>query len=130
MIVMLRLALVLLGLLFVWMGFGFLTNPVIAGGDFGLQTNGPQGLSSIRGDLTAYFWVAGGALLYGAWQRKGDLLLVPAALLGITFAARAVSVVVDGAYDGWPLPMAVEALTVVLALIGSRVLPHSALDPD
>lgn len=124
MIIALRIALALLGVLFVSMGFGFLTDPVAAGGDFGLVADGAQGLSSIRADFTAFFWVSGGAFLLGAWKRNGDMLLVTAALMGITLAGRGVSLALDGTYDAWFLPMTVEALAVILALIGSRVLPE------
>jgi hypothetical protein len=32
-------------------------------------------------------------MIWGAWKRNGELLLVPAALFGIAFAGRAVSLV-------------------------------------
>ncbi len=127
MILFLRLTLILLGIALVGVGFGFLTNPVTMGPDFGLEAVGNQGLSSLRADFTAYFWVAGGALLFGAWRRRGDVLLIAVALLGITFIVRAISLFVDGPYDGWYGPMAVEALTVIVALVASRVLPRSTL---
>ncbi|MBU2588399.1 MAG: hypothetical protein RQ806_03455 [Erythrobacter sp.] len=124
MIFALRIALALLGVLFVSMSFGFLTNPGTAGGDFGITALGPQGMASIRADLTAFFAVAGGAFLLGAWKRNGGALLVAAALMAIAFAGRSISVVFDGTYDGWFVPMGVEAVSVILALIGSRVLPE------
>lgn len=126
----LRIALILIGLLMIGIGFGFLTNPATIGPDFGLSPIGNQGMSSLRGDFTAYFWVAGAALVLGAWRRNGNLLLVPVALLGITFAVRALSLVIDGPYDGWVAPMAVEAVTVTLAFIGSRMLPHTDVASD
>jgi hypothetical protein len=124
MIIALRIALALLGVLFVSMGFGFLTDPVTTGGDFGIAAQGPQGLSSVRADFTAFFWVAGGAFLLGAWKRNGEVLLVTAALMGIALAGRGISLALDGTYDAWFLPMGVEALSLILALIGSRVLPE------
>lgn len=130
MITVLRALLLLLGLLFVWMGFGFLISPEISGSDFGLVANGNRGFSTIRADFPAFFWVSGGALIIGAWKRNGDMLLVTAALMGITMAGRTLSLVLDGTYDGWFAPMTVEAITVILALIGSRVLPHRALAPE
>ena len=126
MVIVVRVLLSLLGLLFVFMGAGFLLDPVGSGGDFGLSATGAQGLASIRGDLTAFFWVSGGCLLLGAWRGPAVLLYVAAALMGIVFAARAVSLVVDGSYDGWFIPMAVEGLTVVAAVIGARLLSNRA----
>lgn len=122
MVIALRVVLSLLGLLFLFMGVGFLTDPVGSGADFGLSAAGPQGLSSIRGDMTAFFWVSGASLIIGAWRSNLSLLYVGAALMGIVFCARALSAGIDGTYEDWYLPMAVEGLTVVLALLATRVL--------
>ena len=122
MMIVLRIALSLLGLLFVFMGAGFLFDPAGNGADFGLQATGPQGLSSIRGDLTAFFWVSGGSLLIGVWRENAMLLCVAAALMGIVFAARALSLALDGSYDAWFVPMAIEGLTVALALVAARMI--------
>lgn len=122
MVIALRIVLSLLGLLFVFMGTGFLIDPVGSGGDFGLEAPGPQGLASIRGDMTAFFWVSGASLIIGAWRGNRSLLYVGAALMGIVFMGRALGVTLDGTYDGWYPPMAVEGLTVVLALVATRVV--------
>ena len=59
-------------------------------------------------------------------SRNGDVLLVPAGLFGIALLGRIVSVAADGTEPGFWLPMAVEAITVVVLLVASRVLPHPA----
>ena len=118
----LRIALSMLGLLYLFMGAGFLADPVGSGSDFGLQATGAQGLASIRGDFTSFFWVLAASLTLGAWRNNATLLGVGAALAGIVFAGRCLSLVLDGAYDQWFLPMVVEALTVALALFGIRAL--------
>ena len=122
MIRVVRILLAVVGVVFVLIGSQVLFHPVAMGGDFGLTANGNQGLATIRGDLTAFFWVAGGALIYGVWKQRGDALHVAAALMGIVFCARGLSLALDGAYDGWALPMAVEAVTVVLCLFGARAM--------
>lgn len=124
MVLILRAVLLLGGLVFVLIGGSFLFDPLGQGGDFGLEPRGNQGLSTIRADFAAFFGVSGGALIFGAWKQRGDMLLVAAALMGITLAGRAVSLALDGTYEGWQMPMAIEALTVVLALFGARVLPR------
>lgn len=116
-----------LGLLFLYIGVGFLLDPSVAGGDFGLSPKGPQGLSSIRGDMTSLFWVTGICMIWGAWKRNGDPLVAAALLMGIVFAGRSVSLALDGTYEGWFMPMSVEALTVALCLIGWKLLPHHDL---
>lgn len=89
-----------------------------------LDPVGPGGLAVLRADMTAFFVVAGGCQLWGGWRRNGDLLLVPALLFGIAFTGRAISATLDGTAPGFAMPMAVEALQVVLAIAAWRVLPH------
>lgn len=113
-----------LGLLFLYLGAGFILDPSVTGSDFGLSARGAQGLSTIRGDMTAIFWVTGICMIWGAWKRNGDLLLVPAAIFGIALFGRIVSIFADGTYPGFWSPMLVEAVAVILSLVGSRVLPH------
>ncbi|NNF94090.1 MAG: DUF4345 family protein [Altererythrobacter sp.] len=117
------------GLFFVLMGIGFLLDPVGSGADFGIVPQGVLGFASIRADMTAFFVVAGGCMIWGAWARKGDPLLVSAALMGIAIFGRLYTLTVDGPHDGWILPIIVESVTVTLALLGSRMLPHTALVP-
>ena len=118
------------GLFFVLMGIGFLIDPISAGADFGLAPQGTLGLASMRADMTAFFVVAGGCMIWGGWARKGDPLLVTAALMGIAIIGRLYTLVVDGPHDDWFVPIIVEAVTIIIALMGSRMLPHSALVPD
>ena len=115
------------GIAFVLIGCGFLIQPESSAGGFGLAARGAQGLSTLRADMTAFFVVGGGAMIWGAWQRNGELLLVPAALFGIAFTGRLVSAVADGATPQFWLPMLVEAATVVVTLLASRHLPHEAV---
>lgn len=122
MIIGLRIALALLGVLYVGVGMQFLLDPVSMGGDFGLQPIGNGGLSTIRADMTSFFWVSAGAMLLGAWKQRGEVLYVTAALMGIVFAARCLSLALDGTYEGWLPPMAFEAVTVALCLMGARVM--------
>ncbi|XUU61017.1 DUF4345 family protein [Erythrobacter sp. HA6-11] len=127
MVTVLRALLLLGGIFYIGLGAGFLLDPASNGPDFGVIPDGAKGLSSIRGDFTAFFWVSGGCLIIGAWKRYGDMLLVTAALMGTVLLGRTVSLAMDGTYEGWWTPMLAEAITVILALIGSRVLPHDML---
>lgn len=118
----LKVVLSLLGLLFIYMGAGFLIDPAEAGADFGIGAAGAHGLTSIRADLTAFFLVAGGATLMGTWTARKEYLYVAAALMAIALVARLISAAQFGTFDGWVAPIVVEAITVVLALMGARVL--------
>ena len=95
-----------------------------AGASLGVEPVGLEALSTTRADFTAFFVTAALAMLYGAWKRSGEVLLVPAFLFGIALTGRIVSVVVDGTYEGFLMPMTVEALTTLVCLAGWRVLPH------
>lgn len=130
MILVLRALLFVGGLFFVAMGIGFLLTPVGSAAGFGLAPQGVMGLATIRADMTAFFVVAGGCLIWGGWSRKGDPLLVSAALMAIALVGRIVTLMTDGPYQGFWQPMLVEAVIVVIALIGSRMLPHHAFEGE
>ena len=46
--------------------------------------------------------------------------------MGIVLAPRFVSLAIDGPFEGYILPMAVEAIAVVLGLLGARTLPEKS----
>jgi hypothetical protein len=112
------------GLAYLVIGLGFIALPANSLTSFGLEASGAAGLSTTRADFTAFFIVSALAMLYGAWKRSGEVLLVPAFLFGVALTGRIVSVFVDGTYEGFIQPMAIEALTVAATLAGWRVLPH------
>jgi hypothetical protein len=115
------------GIVFAFIGLGFFFTPVPSGADFGLAPTGTMGHAVLRADMTAFFVVGAVCLIWGAWKRNGELLLVPAGLFGIAFTGRLVSAVVDGTYPQFWLPMLVEASVVVISVLGSRLLPHEAV---
>ena len=67
-------------------------------------------------------------MMIGAWRRNADLLLVPAAVMGIAVTVRGLSLAIDGTYPGWHVPMLVEALHVALLVAAWRVLPHHRIE--
>jgi hypothetical protein len=118
----------LVGLFDLFMALNFLLNPQATALGFGLTPTGIQGLSSLRADFTALFGVVAVCMMLGAWRRNGDLLLVPAALMGVVVAVRALSLGLDGTYPGWQAPMVVEVIHVVLLVAAWRVLPHHKIE--
>ena len=118
----------LLGLFDLFMGLNFLLNPLATGPGLGLAPLGTQGMSTLRADFTAFFGVIAICMMLGAWRRNGDLLLVPAALMGTAVVVRGISVMLDGPYPGWPLPMVVEAVHVIVLIAAWRVLPHHKIE--
>jgi hypothetical protein len=118
------------GIVFVLIGLGFFFQPQSTGASFALLPDGVPGLAVMRADMTAFFLVGGGCMIWGAWKRNGELLLVPAALFGIAFCGRLLTVIIDGPSRQFWLPMLVEAATVIVTLLGSRHLPHDAVGEE
>ena len=115
------------GIVFSLVGLGFFFQPQSTAADFALLPNGIPGLAVMRADMTAFFVVGGGCMIWGAWKRNGELLLVPAALFAVAFTGRLVTVVADGATPQFWLPMLVEGSTVIVMVLASRHLPHEAV---
>ncbi|MBU2032242.1 MAG: hypothetical protein KKH37_00525 [Alphaproteobacteria bacterium] len=113
----------LLAVLDVVVGFGFLVNPAQAGGEFGLSVLGNAGTSALRADFTAFFFVAALFMAWGAWRRRGELLLAPLALFTIAFTGRLINLLVEGAYEDWWIPMAVEMVHIVMLALAIRAWP-------
>ncbi len=118
----------LFGLFDLMIGLSFLLNPAETALGFGISANGLQGLSTLRADFTSFFGVVAVCMMIGAWRRNGDLLLVPAAVMGIAVTVRGLSLALDGTYPGWHVPMVVEALHVALLVAAWRVLPHHRIE--
>ncbi|WP_374528959.1 hypothetical protein [Novosphingobium sp.] len=121
----------LFGMFDLFMGLNFLLNPAATAVGFGLEPLGTaeiQGLSTLRADFMAFFGVVAGCMMIGAWRRNADLLLVPAALMGTAVTVRAIGLMLDGPYPGWPVPMAVELSHVILLVAAWRVLPHHKIE--
>ena len=119
----LRAILVLGGLLLGFMGLGFLVDPTSSGADFGISAAGAHGLTSIRSDFTAFFVVGGACLIWGALAQRRDPLIIGGALMLVTLASRLVSLSINGSFEGYITPMAVELVLGVAALLGARLLP-------
>jgi hypothetical protein len=118
----------LAGMFNLFLGLSFLLDPAGLGRQFGVSPTGPLGYAVLRADFVAFFLVIGFCMLRGAWRRNGDLLLVPAALLGVAFIGRAISAALTGTEPGFFQPMVVEAFQVVLLAIGWRVVPHHKIE--
>lgn len=114
----------LAGLFDLMMASTFVVDPASGGAQLGVGALGALGTSTIRADFTSFFGIAAFCMMWGAWRRNADLLLVPALLFGASFTGRLVDLAVNGAYPGFSVPMTVEAVHVVLMLAAWRILPH------
>ena len=120
----LRALLILGGLVLAVMGFGFLSDPVASGADFGIAVEGTHAITSIRADMTAFFLVSAACFIWGAMSRRSDPLIIGSALMLIALAARCISLVLNGSFDGFIAPMVFEGVFGVLGLVGAKVLPE------
>ena len=111
------------------LGASFFIDPAVAGNDFGLQSPTPMGLSAMRGDFAAFFWVAAISMGIGAWKRRADVLWPALALFAIAFTGRLVNLIVIGDYDGWWQPMTVEALHVIVIALAIKTFPWNGASP-
>lgn len=118
--VILSAILLALAIVDVVLGTGFLVDPAVSAADFGLAITGPHGSSTLRGDMTAFFYVSAIAMAWGGWQRRGDVLLAALGLFAIAFIGRFVNLVADGPYEGWMVPMAVEGLHIIVLIVAIR----------
>ncbi|MDF8331975.1 hypothetical protein [Novosphingobium cyanobacteriorum] len=125
----------LAGMFDLYMAGSFLFTPLDAGAGLGVTAIGlmggmqgaAAGISTIRADFTAFFGIAALCMMWGAWRRNGDLLLVPGLLFGASFLGRAVNVAVIGPYPAWWFPMLIEAFHFALLVAAWRILPHHRL---
>lgn len=126
MTIALRVLLALGGLVLALMGFGFLTDPVASGADFGITVEGTHAITSIRADMTAFFLVSAACFIWGAWKQRSDPLVIGSALMLVALAARFVSLAINGSFEGFVTPMAFEGFFGALGLIGAKLLPERA----
>jgi len=112
------------GLFFILFGLGFLLQPVETAATLGLAATNPLGSATLRADLLSFFGIAGICMMWGAWKRSGDILLVPAIMMGLAIIGRLVSAATDGAFVGFYRPILVEAAIFILLMIARNLLPH------
>lgn len=112
------------GLFFILLGLGFLLQPAETGGAMGVAAASPLGSATMRADLFSFFGIAGICMMWGAWKRSGDILLVPAIMMALAILGRIVSAATDGAYDGFYRPILAEAAIFALLMIARNLLPH------
>ena len=112
------------GLFFSLLSLSFLLQPSAALSNVGLTAGGIMGLATARADFFAFFAIIGIGMIWGAWKRRGDVLLVPAVVLLLTLAGRLVSAVVDGAPDNLLLAVLIEGGLAAMLFFARAVLPH------
>ena len=116
------------GLFFIMSGLSFLLQPQTTAPGLGLIPNGAIGLATTRADFFAFFGFLGICMIWGAWKRRGDLLLLPALALLMAIAARLLSLSLDGPNPAFASSIAIEGVLAALLLFARAILPHHRLE--
>jgi ribonuclease Z len=117
----------LAGLLFLFLGIGFITFPDILATAFFVQPITVQGLNSIRGDLGGLFLGMSFFCLLGAATGRNRWLVVPVIFLIIIMSGRLLSQTLDGFSAAGAQSLKIEAL--LLILLAAAILIQT-LKPD
>lgn len=121
----LRVLIGLSGLLFIALALGFLLDPAQAAARLGIGAIAPLGLATLRGDFIGFFGTAGILALLGAARGDARYFIAPLMLVGMTLAGRLITIATSGFDATMAPPMLVEAVTVVLLVLGRRSLKTS-----
>ncbi len=116
------------GLFFALFGLAFLFEPEVAGAALGLAGRTPQGLATLRAEFLSYFGTIGICMIWGAWKRNGDVLLIPAIMMTLAIAGHLVSAATDGAFEGFVALLLIESVFAVLLLSARNLLPHHTVE--
>lgn len=117
----LRLAIVVLGALFLLQGIAWLVDPVRAAAGLGMPLLDGIARSTQVGDLASFFLVAGATMLLGSRDGRSQLLWVPAALIGGAAVTRTLAWMFQGAAFAF-LFIAVEIVVAAILATGARRL--------
>ncbi len=118
----------LIGLFMILIAMSVLFQPATTAPSLlGITPEGPHALSTLRGDVQGFFSIIGITMLWGAWKRSGDLLLVPAIIMVLVVIGRLVGVAQDGMYDGFAMAVGMEVAITALLLWARALLPHHAI---
>jgi hypothetical protein len=115
----------LFGILFVALAAGFLLDPVQAASKLGVGSLGPLGLATLRGDFFAFFGAGGILSIMGAARNDARFLTAPLLMIAMTLAGRLVTVATSGFDAAMGPPMLVEAVIVLLLILGNRDLART-----
>jgi hypothetical protein len=120
----LRLLVTIWALFFGILGLRGLIDPSVYVQQFDLPTLGAAARNSVRADFSAFFLVAAGAALYGAWARDAaHWLRVPAMLFGGALLFRALGLALgDPMGPIVQTSMIAEAVSAVLLFTAARRL--------
>ncbi|MEM1434932.1 MAG: DUF4345 family protein [Pseudomonadota bacterium] len=110
-------------LLFLFMGIGFVMNPVQAGGGIGLEAMTPEGMNALRGDLSGLFLASAGLLIWALVRPNPYYLRAVAVLMLAIAAGRVTGFVTDPLANDSLIAFVVELVTAAVLLRAAVVPP-------
>jgi hypothetical protein len=122
---LLRIAVGLPGLAFVFNGVAWWVAPEFAGEQLGMPLLGGAGLSTQIADLASFFLTLGTCMLTGLMTGRGVWFFPAILLLGFAIFGRLVAWLFHGA-DLTVEMIAVEAIVIALLLATSRAMERTA----
>ena len=121
MIKVMRVVLVLMALIMLLGGVGFMFFPSAMEADFAVVASRADGMGTLRGDLGGLFLMLAIFTFYGSWPRKSQWLIVPIVFMVTVMAGRTVHVLIDGISQAAVRSFAVEIVALLLLLWARRV---------
>lgn len=119
----LRIVVVLIGLLFAFMGLNLMFNPLGSAEGMGLTPIGELGLNTLRGDLGGLFLASTVLLSIALIQRRAEWFLAVAVLMSAIALGRIVGFVLDGnPSDATLTALGFEIVITAVLIFASRRL--------
>lgn len=124
MILALRFVIGAFALLFLFMGAGFLFDPVGNAASLALTPEGAHGLNTLRGDMAGLFIGSALLLVLGVIRREPAWLLAVALLMVVIACGRVVGFVVDGTpAQATLVAFGFEVVIAAVMIFAARKLP-------
>jgi hypothetical protein len=98
--------------------------PEEAAAQLGVAASGPLGLATIRADMGGFFAAGGTFAMAAVIKGRSSLLLPSVVLIGFALTGRLVAVAMNGFAPEMAPPMAIEAVLLVLFVVGWKWLPR------
>ncbi|MDG1818831.1 MAG: hypothetical protein P8H31_03270 [Porticoccaceae bacterium] len=117
-----RVGLVLMGLIALLGGFGFVFAPTQMEADFSIVASRVDGLGTIRADLGGMFLMAACFMFYGSRPGMSAWLVVPIVLLLTVLFGRTVHILIDGISQPAIRSTVVEIVALVFLEFSRRKL--------
>jgi ribonuclease Z len=121
-----RLLSLLIGLIFLVLGLGFISFPDIFSTGFSVQPITIQGLNAIRGDFGGLFLGMSFFCFLGAMTGRCRWLVVPIVFLVLIITGRLISLGLDGLAAAGVQSIKIEALLLILLIASTVVLARKA----